>query len=436
MAPVLIPPRRLFIAVLTVFSTVFPSLSASAAPRVTLSWRDNSTNENGFIVERRTDPAGSYAVVGQAARNAISYVDTDVIAGARYCYRVQSFNADGVSPYSNEACSSAGEPSALVSLSISIVGQGAVSSNPAGIACGQTCENEFSVGTTVVLTVVPKPGWQFQGWGGSCVGKTTTCALLLNSGKNVTTTFSQTTVVQPTSPTIGTFRNGAWWIDTGNGKKDSCTVDSCATFGSFGDLPIAGVWTKGGKKQIGIYRKGAWYLDSNGNGRFDGCTGGDSCFSFGDSTQRAVVGDINGDGQTDIGIFRSGIWQFDTGNHRWDGCAIDKCMHLGQIGDQPVVGDWDGDGKDEIGVFRNGTWLLDNGNGRWDGCEIDRCITNFGQAGDLAVVGDWNGDGHSQIGIFRQGSWHLDDGDGKWDTCTVDRCVTGLGTAKDVPLVW
>jgi|GEM_PF-3288006 len=436
MASVLMPPRRLFIAALAVFNTIFFPLWALAAPQVTLTWRDNSVGEDGFIIQRRAEPAGGYTSLIRVARNTTSYIDTNVISGARYCYRVQAFNVDEVSTYSNEACRAVAEVSSLVSLSVSVVGKGVVNSNPAGISCAPTCEKGFSPGTTVVLTAVPKAGWQFQEWGGSCVGKTTTCSVPLDQSKNVTATFSQITETQLIFSKIGTFKNGVWWIDTGNWKRDACPVDYCPSFGSFGDLPITGVWTKGGKKQIGIYRQGAWYLDSNGNGRFDGCTGGDSCFSFGDSTQQAVVGDINGDGQTDIGTFRSGIWQFDTGNHRWDGCTIDKCMHFGQIGDQPVVGDWDGDGQDEIGVFRNGIWLLDNGNGVWDGCGVDTCITNFGQAGDLAVVGDWNGDGHAQIGIFRQGSWHLDDGDGKWDACTLDRCVTGLGTAKDVPLAW
>ncbi len=434
MAPVLLPPRRLFIAAFAAFNTILFPLYTWAA-QVTLTWRDNSANEDGFIIERKTDTADGYSPFTRVARNTTSYVDNDVISGVGYCYRVQAFNADEVSSYSNEKCHAATDVSSLVLLSVSIVGQGAVNSKPAGIGCAPTCEKEFSSGTTVVLTAVSKAGWKFQEWGGSCIGKTITCSLPLSQKKNATATFAQTTGTLILSK-IGTFKNGAWWIDTGNWKRDACPVDSCASFGSFGDLPIAGVWTKGGKKQIGIYRKGAWYLDSNGNGSFDGCTGGDSCFSFGDSTQQAVVGDITGDGQTDIGIFRSGVWQFDTGNHRWDGCTIDKCMHFGQIGDQPGVGDWDGDGKDEIGVFRDGTWLLDNGNGRWDGCGIDTCIANFGQAGDLAVVGDWYGDGRSQIGIFRQGSWHLDDGDRKWDTCTVDRCVTGLGTAKDVPFAW
>ncbi len=240
------------------------------------------------------------------------YIDNTVVAGSGYCYRVQSFNSDGTSPYSNEACRTVAttDIDTLVSIYISIVGQGNITSNPTGISCTPTCEKSFPRGATVGLTATPVTGWQFQGWGGNCAGKATTCSLTIDQVKNVTASFIKPNVGggggSTTVLTIGTFQSGAWWIDNGNWIKDGCTVDTCVSFGASGDLPVVGYWTKGGKKQIGVFRKGTWYLDSNGNGRLDGCTGGDTCFSFGSANQKAVVGDLNGDGQAEVGVFSDG----------------------------------------------------------------------------------------------------------------------------------
>lgn len=200
MAHVLMPTRRLFVTVFAVFGTIFPPLYASGAPQVTLAWRDTSTNESGFTIERKAETESSYTVIGQVAQNITSYTDAGVITGVRYCYRVRAFNVDEVSGYSNEACRAATDPNTPVPLLVSLLGQGAVNSKPAGISCTPTCEKGFPPGTTVVLTAVPKPGWRFQRWGGDCVAKTGTCSFSLSQRKNVTAIFSQTTAVQSTSP--------------------------------------------------------------------------------------------------------------------------------------------------------------------------------------------------------------------------------------------
>ncbi|BAP54756.1 hypothetical protein THII_0459 [Thioploca ingrica] len=52
-------------------------------------------------------------------------------------------------------------------LTVTTVGQGKVSSNPAGIDCSQ-CAHDFDTGTEVTLTAVPGDGWQFKEWSGAC----------------------------------------------------------------------------------------------------------------------------------------------------------------------------------------------------------------------------------------------------------------------------
>jgi fibronectin type 3 domain-containing protein len=88
-----------------------PSAVASASftivtppPQLTLTWQDNSTNENNFGVERKTGTSGTYAQIALVAANTTSYVDTSVTHGVTYCYRVDAINSAGASAYTNDAC--------------------------------------------------------------------------------------------------------------------------------------------------------------------------------------------------------------------------------------------------------------------------------------------------------------------------------------------
>jgi hypothetical protein len=47
---------------------------------------------------------------------------------------------------------------------------GVVTSEPAGISCGQVCEGRFRRGTVVTLRAEVDPGVEFAGWGGVCQG--------------------------------------------------------------------------------------------------------------------------------------------------------------------------------------------------------------------------------------------------------------------------
>jgi hypothetical protein len=72
-----------------------------AASSLGLSWSDNSTNETGFAIERKTG-TGTYSQVRTSAAGATSYTDTGLPAGTTYTYRVRAFNDVGNSLYSNE----------------------------------------------------------------------------------------------------------------------------------------------------------------------------------------------------------------------------------------------------------------------------------------------------------------------------------------------
>ncbi len=70
--------------------------------KIKLSWTDNSTNETGFKIERKTG-AGNYTIIATVNTDIISYSDLGLTPNTTYTYRVYSYNATGNSPtYSNE----------------------------------------------------------------------------------------------------------------------------------------------------------------------------------------------------------------------------------------------------------------------------------------------------------------------------------------------
>lgn len=69
---------------------------------VDLAWTDNSTNETGFKIERKTEAGGTYAQVATVGANVTGYTDTGLSVYTTYYYRVRAYNAFGNSSYSAE----------------------------------------------------------------------------------------------------------------------------------------------------------------------------------------------------------------------------------------------------------------------------------------------------------------------------------------------
>ena len=80
-------------------------LTATAAPAsVALRWKDGSTNEAGFRIERKDGPSGSWRQIATVGANATGYTDSSTLASATtYAYRVRAYNSVGNSKYSNES---------------------------------------------------------------------------------------------------------------------------------------------------------------------------------------------------------------------------------------------------------------------------------------------------------------------------------------------
>lgn len=86
------------------------STPSNAVAAINLTWNDNSNNETGFRIERKTGTTGTFAQIATTAANVALYADTTVVTGTTYCYRVRAYNGAGNSAYTNETCTAgAGE---------------------------------------------------------------------------------------------------------------------------------------------------------------------------------------------------------------------------------------------------------------------------------------------------------------------------------------
>lgn len=77
-------------------------LKASIGGGIDLSWIDNSDNEYGFKIERKTGANGTYSQLAVVGADIINYFDSYVDDDTTYFYRLRAFNGSGNSGYSDE----------------------------------------------------------------------------------------------------------------------------------------------------------------------------------------------------------------------------------------------------------------------------------------------------------------------------------------------
>ena len=77
--------------------------TAASTSTVRLQWKDNSLNESGFMIRRRTDSDYTWSVIGQVSRGVTTFQHSSLRPGMTYYYSVIAFNPTGESEMSNEA---------------------------------------------------------------------------------------------------------------------------------------------------------------------------------------------------------------------------------------------------------------------------------------------------------------------------------------------
>lgn len=79
------------------------SALATSGTEINLSWTDNATDENNYIIERKLDGSAVWNAIDTVADNVTQYTDTQLTPNTLYHYRVYCKNIFGNSPYSNIA---------------------------------------------------------------------------------------------------------------------------------------------------------------------------------------------------------------------------------------------------------------------------------------------------------------------------------------------
>jgi hypothetical protein len=92
-------------------------------------------------------------------------------------------------------------PAGAVTLKVMKTGLGAgtITSNPAGIDCGATCDGTYSSPVFITLTAIPAAGSAFSGWSGDCSGMI--CTVTMSADRSLRAEFSLT----PAIPALTSF---------------------------------------------------------------------------------------------------------------------------------------------------------------------------------------------------------------------------------------
>ena len=96
--------------------------------------------------------------------------------------------------------SPAPSPTPTFVLNLSKAVGGRVTSDPAGINCGNDCTGDFAEGTQVTLTAKARAGWEFKRWRYRCKGQGKVCTIEVTSNFRAMAVF-----VRP--PIVGVDRN-------------------------------------------------------------------------------------------------------------------------------------------------------------------------------------------------------------------------------------
>ena len=105
------------VTVLTLMSVAI-WLGHVGAADLQLSWSDNSNNESGFAIERKTGTSGTFSQRATVGANVTSYVDTGLPAATTFCYRVRAYNSAGNSAFTPEGCKTTPSTTSTFSFSL------------------------------------------------------------------------------------------------------------------------------------------------------------------------------------------------------------------------------------------------------------------------------------------------------------------------------
>lgn len=77
-------------------------VTTDSQTEISLSWKDNSNDEEGFKLERSEKNSNNFVEIAEFPANSVSFSDKNLKSNTTYFYRVRSYNAGGNSEFSNQ----------------------------------------------------------------------------------------------------------------------------------------------------------------------------------------------------------------------------------------------------------------------------------------------------------------------------------------------
>lgn len=184
------------------------AVQSAPSNSATLQWAANQESDlAGYRVYHGT-ASGNYGASLNVGKTT-SYQYGNLESNKTHYFSVTAYDTSGnESPPSSEVAKFITGTETGSILSVSISGEGTVTSSPAGLSCSNgTCSGMFSSGSSVTLLATPGSGQSFSGWGGSCTG-TSSCVLNLSSSATVSATFSSSTPTASRSLSVSLTGDG------------------------------------------------------------------------------------------------------------------------------------------------------------------------------------------------------------------------------------
>jgi hypothetical protein len=134
--------------------------TAISSSQVNLSWLDLSSNESGFIVERKLAAGGAYAPVATLVAGIVGYSDSGLTAGTKYSYQVLATNSVGNSAASNIAVATTATRAVPAAPAFLVATLNASNPNPVALSWTNQANNqtgfliERSVTTDLAFTTI------------------------------------------------------------------------------------------------------------------------------------------------------------------------------------------------------------------------------------------------------------------------------------------
>ncbi len=286
---------------------------ATGASTISLTWTDDSNNEDGFSIERSTD-GSTFTPVGTVGVNITSYVDSGLNPQAKFYYRVRaynSFNGGSDSAYTNiaNATTLALGSQAPVDLYHFDENGGTAANDSAGI------NNGILVGATLPVWIAPgRVGTSALSFSGDGIAKQTTSESTVKVANNLAPILGGTSSIDVWIKTTQVGNNAHYLAPAITGVEQSGGGNDI----NWGYLDAAGhigffVGDSGGVLSSNPINNGQWHnvamTRDAGTGRIqlyvDGVLNSSGTFDTGNKTSQffliGALSDVASDGVTSAG---------------------------------------------------------------------------------------------------------------------------------------